>query len=161
MSNPTIRIRLAQQPPLYLLVAVVVASLCPLLMQLWSTPTVASLERLPALALAPDSLQRVRLPPVAEEPAQAPAAVTVEDAPREPPEELDAVVILDEPAAPARRVGTAKPKPRTATPAQQAKAACARKDKATARTAYRRLPVGDARRKDVRRTCRDHGVWVL
>lgn len=43
----------------------------------------------------------------------------------------------------------------------EAKAACRRGNKDAARSVYRDLPVGDARRKEIRRACRQEGVWIL
>jgi hypothetical protein len=43
----------------------------------------------------------------------------------------------------------------------EAKAACRRGNKDVARSVYRDLPVGDARRKEIRRACRQEGVWIL
>ena len=43
----------------------------------------------------------------------------------------------------------------------EAKAACRRGNKDVARSVYRDLPVGDARRREIRRACRQEGVWIL
>jgi hypothetical protein len=45
--------------------------------------------------------------------------------------------------------------------AQRAKAACAAGNKSAARTVYRGLPLGDPRRRAIRRACRQSGIFIL
>lgn len=171
MTSPTIRIRLAHQPPLYFVVAVVVASLLPVLFQLLPDASSAvALQRLPKLAAAPIAFERIDVPAFAVlddevQPqvveAVAPEAdeeiVIVEPQPRERSSKHRAAALdrAREPS-PSRRL----PAPRPGLE-QRAKAACAAHDKAAARSAYRALPFGDERRRSVRKACRDAGIIML
>lgn len=67
-------------------------------------------------------------------------------------------VLVEEPKPAVTPTTTRRPKPSMAT---KAKAACARKDKDAARSAYKSLERGDPRRKEIRKACRKSGVWFL
>ena len=165
MTSPTIRIRLANQPPLYFVAAVVVASLLPLLFQLMpDASSVVALQRLPKLAAAPVAFERVDVPSFA-----------VLDAEVEPPAEEtadDVVIVEPEPRERTIRARSATPDRRDETPTRRAatprpgleqrgKAACAAGNKSGAREVYRALPIGDERRRSLRKACRDAGILIL
>ena len=162
MTSPTIRIRLAHQPPLYFVAAVVLASLLPLLFQFVPEASSAvALQRLPKLVASTVAFERIELPSFAviddpEPEAQQEVMILEPEAP-EPERKAKAVA---RPTAPAseRRLAAATPRPSLE---QRGKAACAAKNKTAARDAFRSLPVGDDRRRTIRRACRDAGILVL
>lgn len=152
VSRDTIQIRLAQ-PPLYLMGAVVIASLLPL----FAGAASDSVERLRRFAFAGISAQQL------EPPAPA-AALVVED---DEPEEDEAPVLVVEPepveqepvAAP---VKTSRPRRKASTsPQAKAVAACQRDDKDAARAVYKSLERGDPQRKQIRKSCRKSGIWIF
>ena len=161
------RIPLHRQPPIWLMIAVVLATVAPLTMHLLA-PATASGTPASSLMIEPAvkpiaTVVRV-LQPTPTLPVVATAAtevehveLTTEDASEPEPE--------PEPELAERRTqratGTAKQP--TASPQLLTKAtsACREGDKKTARSTYRELPVGDTRRREIRKACRREGVWIL
>lgn len=133
---------------MYLLGAVVLASLLPLFVQLFGGAASHGVERLRRLAFAGIDVEHL-------EPREMAVVSLAED---EPEQELVEVEVVEPVVEP-------EPTPRSARPrasvADRAMAACARKDKTSARTAYKSLERGDPRRKEIRRSCRASGVWFL
>jgi hypothetical protein len=182
-TSPTIRIRLAKQPPLYFVAAVVVASLLPVLFQLLPDASAVALQRLPKLAAAPLVFERIahHAPPGL---VRVPAFAEL-DQPDEP--ELEEVLIVEaEPEDDRATRARVAERPREASPVhraaarshvapnesgprgprgvgleQRAKAACAARNKPLARSVYRALPLGDERRRTVRKACRESGILIL
>ncbi len=154
MSRDTIQIRLAQ-PPIYLMGAVILASLLPLVAQLFGGAA-DGVERLRRLAFAGMHVEQL-------EPREAAAVVAVEE--DEEAEEDHVEIVVLEPVV--DRVVVEEPKPATKSrptklsASAKAKAACARQDRDAARAAYKSLERGDPRRKEVRKACRKSGVWFL
>jgi hypothetical protein len=158
MTSPTIRIRLAHQPPLYFVAAVVIASLLPLLFQFVPDASSAvALQRLPNLVASTVAFDRIELPSFAviesEELVQEEVMILEPEA--EPERKAK---IVERATAPERRLASAAPRPSLE---QRGKAACAAKNKTAARDAFRSLPVGDDRRRTIRRACRDAGILIL
>jgi hypothetical protein len=165
MTSPTIRIRLAHQPPLYFVAAVVLASLLPLLFQFVPEASSAvALQRLPKLVASTVAFERIELPSFAvieepatdEQPSTEPEEVMILEPEVGEPERKAKVVAR--PVAPERRLASATPRPSLE---ERGKAACAAKNKTAARDAFRSLPLGDDRRRTIRRACRDAGILVL
>lgn len=150
VSRPTIQIRLAQ-PPIYLMGAVVLASLLPLFVQAFDGTSVG-VEHLRQLMFAGVHI---------EQPASSTSAIPmVED--EQPEDEIE--IVEPEPEADldeSEPLETTSATRHTASVTGKARAACARNDKASARAAYKSLKLGDPRRKAIRRSCRESGVWIL
>lgn len=169
MTSPTIRIRLAHQPPLYFVAAVVLASLLPLLFQFVPEASSAvALQRLPKLVASTVAFERIELPSFAVIDEQ--ESTEQESMEQESVEDEDVMILEAEteperkakvvarPIAPERRLASATPRPSLE---QRGKAACAARNKTAARDAFRSLPVGDDRRRTIRRACRDAGILIL
>lgn len=153
VSRETIQIRLAQ-PPIYLMGAVVLASLLPLFAQLFGGAASDGVERLRRLAFA--GMNVPQLEP--REPSVVALAVDEEN------EQVEEELVEEDEIEFFELVPLDDTEPERATRpsvVSRAKAACARKDKDSARAAYRALERGDKRRKTIRRACRNAGVWFL
>lgn len=166
------RIPLSRQPPIWLMIAVVVASLVPLAVHLQA----------PGSAIAASASDRVAPPIAATTTVHVPTGLRgVERAVErraEPIVVADVAQAADEPCpaepcdgTPERAGPTRHAAPSTSPPARQrmtrpepltkATSACREGDKKTARSTYRAIPLGDSRRREIRKACRREGVWIL
>lgn len=152
VSRDTVQIRLAQ-PPLFLMGAVVIASLLPL----FAGAASDSVERLRRFAFAGINLQQLepQVPAVAFTPTEG------EDRDEQQPEtEAPRSLVEPEPVVHERRAKASRPR-RNVPAAAKAAAACERKDKDAARAVYKTLERGDPQRKQIRKSCRKSGVWLF
>lgn len=184
------RIPLHRQPPVWLIACVVLASLSPVMLRAFGVELGPSLPGEPvAIARAgePEAARPIvdlaaRSPVIAgvDRPARTPAQASepeiliFDDAPAKADAAATDVDAAHDDAhadrfavAPASDAiteptprGAARPDTR-ASELSEAKAACRRGNKDAARSVYRGLPVGDSRRKEIRRACRQEGVWIL
>jgi hypothetical protein len=174
------RVPLSRQPPIWLMVAVVVASLLPLTMQLdgdVGSAHAAGVETIEveqtvehqfAESAAINDLQRHGPAPSFPKAAAAEEIVVVETSIADATEDLepcptpcDESPAADEPET--RRTSEDEPTARPSRPPllTQVSEACREGDKKAARSTYRTLPLGDSRRKEMRKACRREGVWIL
>ena len=185
------RIPLHRQPPVWLIACVVLASLSPVMLRAFGVELGPALPVEPvAMAREPgvagslvDLAARSPVIAGADRPAPPlppaePEIVIFDDASSQGVDQLadpdDDVDADDETgadqavAAAARTDAITESTPRAVaqpdarpTELAEAKAACRRGNKDAARSVYRGLPVGDARRREIRRACRQEGVWIL
>jgi hypothetical protein len=176
------RVPLSRQPPIWLMVAVVVASLLPLTMQfngdVGSAHAAGSLETIEvgqavehefARAAASNELQPHEPAPSFPKTAAAEELVLLETSIADATEDLEPCPTpCDErsPAAEEPETRKTSEDESTARPSRaplltKVSEACREGDKKAARSTYRTLPLGDSRRKQMRKACRREGVWIL
>lgn len=172
----TTRISVYRQPPVWLIASVVLAAVLPAVLPAFG------IETGPALPVQPVATARASEPAPAEVVHEleltAPVVARHVDASlAEASGNHEDIVIFDEadePEEDAAQPDAALPTapstddrdPRVAAPVKatrltEAKSACRRGNKEAARSLYRDLPLGDARRKEIRKACRQEGVWIL
>jgi hypothetical protein len=178
------RIPLHRQPPIWLMVGVVVATLVPLTMHVFAASASDHVERDVALVLAPAPARELVASAAVERPLVTPSIpVVAKVASAEELIRVDVEVDIEE-SEPCPAPCDERPQPSMAEPREEpsigrsaipraneassrppllskAAAACREGDKKSARSTYRAIPVGDSRRKEIRKACRREGVWIL